>query len=1437
MNKKKFVILALLMIAVISLTSCMLVACNKDVPADDTTDKIEATEGLLISNSDFKVVGEGDKYPLTINSWTGAKMYSTSTFRDDIIAGAIHLDKSSYDANKSSWDDEDDTIYNLLTAGNRYDNDDIKNTLMLYMPEESTNDKGQKIHGATAYGYTSAKFTLDRGGYYKLSVDVLTHDIGGKEGNELERGARIFVSSSTYAEFSAIDTKGVWKTYEIYVEGSKTSSTTLTLMLGLGKYSSSYQGGLTTGYAFFDNVVLEKIEDTESKTAKQVYEEKVVLDNTNTVDTLTTTTLTVPNGRFDFGTTKPNTTATPNNWSLVTGNRGEDSPAPQSLGWNAIIDTTNFDYTKYSNSYNLKADATSSIFSYTPAESLANIKNTINVFNSNKSGDNVFMLSQQLMTAQGIRSAQQITIEKNKVYELSIDLYTYGVHGAGVSLILSGANGKDIVIKGISSQKSDHLFIGDTVISEDTGYSNAPIVGASTEGWTTYTFYIHGNQFQDYSYNMTVWLGTDGTDKNHPISYHNFATGTKSTSYDANGTFANGWVFIDELNLKETTSLPAESATIKNADANNTLDLETQGSNYQGIIVDLSTVNLYGEGDNYVLHQTTLDALNGVADLGIGTPSTWTSDFDLDGKTSPIVDGIVSQGVVNIASEDTFNGLGTYPGLPYDIVDKSAYSIYANEDSSYYVETDTFTIAANAFYRVSLWVKTVDVSSTSGAYVYLLDKDNDDKELASFTKLNTLDIDEYTNDWCQLTFVIRGKEHEDSNVAFKFSLGTGTRFSSDTLTSGAMYIANINATTITYANYKSTSTSTYVKSIDLTSSVAYTFSNGGFDSYDHDDKNLETSLPLNKQDVAAMPENWTFSNSKLNPNTNNGLVAGVVAFDSADNLTFTASEQLQKVYPFDFTGFYPTINSTTDLNVYPGARGQLLTIGSSDNNKFAAGFSSASISLSANTYYSLSVYVKTINITSASVFLTGDSSVSNVSATSFVLDGDDAQDWTLYTFYIKVGQTSASLNLNLWLGQDTKYFDLADSDAAQSSGAVFFDNVVFTTIDEDDYNAATTSDTTKILSFMTDSFDAIATTVDSRDTLSGAKGWTGAVGTNQSQSNTQAGVIYVDENYLDATRTIDGVVDSNNSPVKFVDILSKDYKLDDIKISEEDEKAAMADDKYQDVKDDRDALIERLKNERINELKMNNWMPLSTLLSTGAHSGQRMLVINNTQKSDYTFTSSAITLKENSYYQVSVWVYTALLSDGEDEGAHVELYLGSANENDNPLSFKAIKVNEWTKYTFFVETLDEDVTSVTVKLSLGKYHSEKVDDKDVVSGLTSGFAFFDDVTVTSIDEGEFAAAEANDTTLKRTVAVDAEGAGDEDDDNTDSTDSSFNLDALWWMIPTIILGVAIIAVVVVLIVRKVKKQPAAKKKARKASAQSSSKAVETKHSKYDENKE
>ena len=906
MNKKKLVVLTLLVALMFTLASCMLVACNPDDNKTDDSKTPTATEGLLISNGDFKVINTAsDSYPRTITGWSGAKMYNGGSYRDDVIAGAVKVTKDLYNANKAKWDDKDDALYNALTADGRYgEGDDIKNALMIYMPEQATD---KSAHGPTAYGYTSTSFTLDKGAYYVLTVDVLTHNIkGNKEGLG---GARIYVSSNTYAEFDNINTNDTWKTYEIYIETSPTASTSLSVMLGLGKANSSMTSdGLTTGYAFFDNVSLKKLTADEVKDDDALskvhaddpaatFAQKIAAEKQDN-STIATATLKVPNGRFDFGSLSPSYSGAPNSWSVVTGNSNQTDAADTTIGRNAIVDLDLFKAIKdlevdarrqafkddsilknFNRTYTLANEAGS--ITYDTIEDLTSTDFLENLLDATRGGvgSNIFVLSQSTMTAQGIRSSRNITIEKGAYYALSIWVYGYKIHGEGVTLKLTGSDGKDIIIKGIARKKdeSNQLFIGNRKVGTEGNFEGeaSGTEYGYTDGWTQYTFYIKGNQYKDYNYNMELWLGTEGKSSNTEISYK--LSGSDSRSYTADGTFANGWAFFDDLQLNVIDDAEWTTKTEAAYSTDNTLDLSGDGNGgYTAIAVDLTTDNaVLG---NFLNGNGSIEKLEGNE---LNVPAGWTSTYDFDSQEYAAVQNIIKAGRVNLEDEN-FN---SKVELPYSFPVKDAFAINATADTYFDVETAPITINANNFYRISFWLKTVDVKSTSGAYVTLLNKtaqaenaekdgkdieDADEVQLTSFTRVNTDGVDEYLNDWVEINIVIRGAQDKDTEVALKFALGTGNRWATSTLTTGTVYFANFNMATLTYSNFNSTSTGTYTKSVNLTESYDYSkrVSNGNFDEFDADDDNLdfETHELLSQQDYAAKPLNWTISDSSVEVN-------------------------------------------------------------------------------------------------------------------------------------------------------------------------------------------------------------------------------------------------------------------------------------------------------------------------------------------------------------------------------------------------------------------------------------------------------------------------------------------------------------------------------------------------------------------------------------------
>ena len=1456
MNKKRLTVLALMMALMMVLSIVMLVACDKEVTdniSDSTDVKIDPTEGLLISNGDFKVTKSSDTtYPLTADGWTGAAMYSSGSYPKGVIAGVISLEEALYTANMSTWKDNG-TIYNALKSHYSADEDAVNNALMIYMPTEAEiEDADKQDYGPTAYGYTSSSFNLESNKYYKLSVDVLTYGIKGtldEEGNQKETsepGARIYVSSAAYAEYATINTNGEWATYTFYFESAVATNTALTVQLGLGKYNSEYTVGLTSGYAFFDNLLLEEIDGEVYAAEKDACENgKGEITAEDYRKNNQTHTLKVNNGRFDFGTTKVGTSAAASNWKVVTG-----TDAPTGLGKNGVIDVTNFakNASSYASTYYVSADGVSAELQY-PAHRLTvegGAASIIGNFGDNRLGTNVFMLSQQRMTAQGLQASKPIVIEKGKHYAISVSVYTYDVHGAGVTLTLSG-EGKDISIKGISSNPTSTEY--------NAGLPDFDLNNGTNGGWTTYTFYIEGNDYKDYSYTMTLWLGTGGKYDNNAYTYENWESSSKKsdkeyTTYLGNGTFSTGWAFFDEVNLEEISHadyVDAGTETDYEVDA-----ADVNFANYAK--VSLYTENLFATSSTISSDFTTFaQDGNTYDDATLGTPAGFSAqgllDKVADDNTLPVID--VTSGVVSIADGADFTAYGIEnPGKPYNINSDYALMIKANSDTYFYYDTDDFAVAKNAAYRVSVWVKTVDVKETAGLHVYLLD--DEDETLSSYAKINTTvkEDDETTSTWTEYTFYVLGHETEDKALSLRFAFGAGDKWTSSTLADGAAFIANMSMTAIDYSDYTSAKTGNTVKSVSLveTKTPSFSFDNGGFNSYDFaETEGLEDAYGILENNTkAGLPTDWTLSDKTYKPlgddkdntvdtkksyNDDNKFVAGILklAQDSANNNFYNASNQIVNVFGSTIATEFDTLYGAED-DTYFNNEGRLgapyvLALAGLDGNKYSRRFTSDTFSLSSGNNYELKVWVKTIGAATFSIYLTGGSSANTYFGqdANFVVKTAGTTDWTCYTFYVEVGLTSiSSLRFSLGLGYDADISgDLADADE-YSDGIVLFDNVTLTsTTTTEEFDAITEStikETERKLSYLQDGFDIPSESIESHTQLTSPSGWKGAVGTDQKAENTKGGVVYADATVL-PFHEIDSAdaADPNFSAIiaemgQTVSLFGKTYKYEEYPVlqTEIDEVRAQYEGKT-----DEEIKVILQKTKMYNDMKANyisSYELLSSLDKDGNNIssvlGNNFLVINNTAASAYTYTSSNYGLNAETCYRISVWARTYNVTG---KGASIEFYLGSANEKENPLIFSGIGTAEgqngttaWTKYVFYVKTLDENVSAASIKLSLGEY------DADDKSTLATGYAMFDAIEFEIVDEAEFDNAVAGDFVAVRTVAKDAQQGSVDGEDDTTEPENNFNLEQLSWMIPTIIIAVIIVIVVVVLIYKKLKKPAKAK---------------------------
>lgn len=702
--------------------------------------------------------------------------------------------------------------------------------------------------------------------------------------------------------------------------------------------------------------------------------------------------------------------------------------------------------------------------------------------------------------------------------------------------------------------------------------------------------------------------------------------------------------------------------------------------------------------------------------------TTQTGNNVTDNRFKP-ADNKLTDAFVNKSGTD-INGVPvtiTGDGEEFSADDKTPYvsSIFSARNRKFTSAKATIakfqtkaTLQKDTYYRFSVWVRTVDVPSTSGVVLTVYDGDKDvnsaAKAIATFAAVTTdkdlADSSSSLNGYRELVCYFHTASLQNQDVTFEISLGSGGAFTSSTLFSGTAYIANASLVETDYTKYNSASASgTYEKKYDWYETLSSeTFTNGQFQKYNYSDTKFFKEGGLNdkgefQSTSFGVPSGWTLKGEK------DKAVAGIVDVNRENLLNNLAGKlgitaEVLKAVPVDAND-----KPVETFGIYAGGDSYLL-INSADVEGLAkesvrVGYVSNSFTLNANSYYKISVMVKVIN-GQASVYLMTDNNIAetNVDSKFENIEASTASQtggWKRYTFYVKTGFSSISATLGLYLGGQDKDIALTDAnmvladglngkyvkkaaneyevynknthkDATETynykdsakGGTVLFDYVIKEDISESVYNAKTASATasaadeyeeTKRVEMNLDSF-GLATTPDENKPTS-PKGWTKTSLTKDTDTEQlQSGVIY-----------------------------STDYK---------------------------------------------------------AHSGESCLIIPylNTAGASY-YASDAKTLTKDGFYKISVW---AKLSEGHTGKAYITLVATNYGENSKYVDYasQTIEVNstEWKEYVFFIKApssdtkidkYGENAKDLSLKIRLG--FGESADNK------ASGYVLFDDVLIEKLD--------------------------------------------------------------------------------------------------------
>lgn len=782
--------------------------------------------------------------------------------------------------------------------------------------------------------------------------------------------------------------------------------------------------------------------------------------------------------------------------------------------------------------------------------------------------------------------------------------------------------------------------------------------------------------------------------------------------------------------------------------------------------------------------------------------TTQTGDYVTDNRFKP-ADNKLTDAFVNKSGTD-INGVPvtiTGDGEEFSADDKTPYvsSIFSARNRKFTSAKATLTkfqtkatLQKDTYYRFSVWVRTVDVPSTSGVVLTVYDGDKDvnsaAKAIATFAAVTTdkdlADSSSSLNGYRELVCYFHIASLQNQDVTFEISLGSGGAFTSSTLFSGTAYIANASLVETDYTKYNGASASgTYEKKYDWYETLSSeTFTNGQFQKYNYSDTKFFKDGGVNEKGEFqstsfGVPSGWTLKGEK------DKAVAGIVDVNRENLLNNLATKlgitaEVLKAVPVDAND-----KPVETFGIYAGGNSYLL-INSADVEGLAkesvrVGYVSNSFTLNANSYYKISVMVKVMGDSKASVYLMTDNNIAetnvdskfeNIEASTGVATGG----WKRYTFYVKTGFSSISATLGLYLGGQDKDIALTDAnmgladglngkyvkkaaneyevynknthkDATETynykdsakGGTVLFDYVIKEDISESVYNAKTASATasaadeyeeTKRVEMNLDSF-GLATTPDENKPTS-PKGWTKTSLTKDTDTEQlQSGVIY-----------------------------STDYK---------------------------------------------------------AHSGESCLIIPylNTAGASY-YASDAKTLTKDGFYKISVW---AKLSEGHTGKAYITLVATNYGENSKYVDYasQTIEVNstDWKEYVFFIKAPSSDTKidkygdnakDLSLKIRLG--FGESADNK------ASGYVLFDDVLIEKLDVkadefdkhvSDFKAANTGltvNTVKYSAIDKEEETTPDKEPGKEDSKDSGKNFN--WVIFTSVAFGAIVVIAVAAFFIKK-----------------------------------
>ncbi len=557
--------------------------------------------------------------------------------------------------------------------------------------------------------------------------------------------------------------------------------------------------------------------------------------------------------------------------------------------------------------------------------------------------------------------------------------------------------------------------------SNDDANVNAGVVNLSNEKYETRFSLAKRTSLDDYV------LMIDSTDKDDENITHSVNYGFQTTS-----------TFKLDANSKYMVSVDVFTAT--NAKIANLYLFDNVGEVYSSI----EGINSYNNWTTYTFFVATNNIESLELKLGMYLEGAGTvlfdniagfklSDSEYDFSVKSAVNGTYSEvdNIDNLVNRFYVNSLGqleyisetnskvtsNFNHVEYEFnkelplekaTDSDGQNEYAvlvknNEKTYSLFETDDiFTFEQNTIYKVSVSVKTTNLDGKASLQMIRTDLDEDDENYDAENHNKTISItsnsvsssDSITNDYSTYSFLINS--HPSKTLTYKLKFGLGT---SETLTSGEMYLSEIEISKINYETYNSSTTGSGTEKInfvDAYSDNSLYLNNGDFNAFKIADYN---------DPMPATPIDWEVVTGS------NKQAYGVVN-------TLTLSEDLKNLNLSNLRN--PSSDNNNILMMYNSTADTL-------------SFTSKAKSLSAKTYHKFTIDVQTQNAP-ATISLVSKKDEKEIVLSSKTINTNNA--WETVTLYVYTGFQEIDISLKISLnttGYGYTYADNATFDYALTS--------------------------------------------------------------------------------------------------------------------------------------------------------------------------------------------------------------------------------------------------------------------------------------------------------------------------------------------------------------------------------------------------------------------